>query len=194
MFHDVSLKPTSKEINDLSVLLRFEMIIASLVGLLLNILWIPVIDFMTHGKYGAVNKYTILILSVTMPFLYANNLLWTIAFTKGYLKKIFYIFLITFLINVIGDIILIPLYHGEGAALAYLIAISIQFILFWLQTDVTKLKKSGHSILLCPLLFFTRQTFLYSIALMSVFFFFILLILTGQLRFSDRQIFKRLIN
>jgi O-antigen/teichoic acid export membrane protein len=201
MFHDVSIKPTSKEINDLSVLLRFEMIIASLVALLINILWIPVIDFITHGKYGAVNKYTILILSVTMPFLYANNLLWTIAFAKGYLKKIFYIFLITFLINVIGDVILIPLYHGEGAALAYLIAISIQFILFWIQTDVTKLKKSGYSIFLCPLLAFTSWTVvillfqnIYAIALMSVFFFFILLILTRQLLFSDRQILKLLIS
>jgi O-antigen/teichoic acid export membrane protein len=136
-----------------------------------------------------------------MPFLYANNLLWTIAFAKGYLKKIFYIFLITFLINVIGDVILIPLYHGEGAALAYLIAISIQFILFWIQTDVTKLKKSGYSIFLCPLLAFTSWTVvillfqnIYAIALMSVFFFFILLILTRQLLFSDRQILKLLIS
>jgi O-antigen/teichoic acid export membrane protein len=201
MFHDVSIKPTSKEINDLSVLLRFEMIIASLVALLLNVLWIPVIDFITHGKYGAVNKYTILILSVTMPFLYANNLLWTIAFTKGYLKKIFYIFLITFLINVIGDIILIPIYHGEGAAFAYLMAISIQFVLFWALTDITKLKKNGYPIFLCPVLAFASWTVttllfnnIFTTAFMTVFFFFILLILTRQVRLSDRQILKRLIS
>jgi O-antigen/teichoic acid export membrane protein len=201
MFQDVSVKLKSVEINDLSVLLRFEMIIASLVALLMNILWIPVIDFITHGKYGAVNKYTILILSATMPFLYANNLLWTIAFTKGFLKRIFTIFLITFLINVIGDIILIPFYHGEGAAMAYLIAIAVQFILFWIKTDITILKKARYSIFLCPFLSFTswasgislfKNT--WSVALMSVFFFLILLILTRQILLTDRQIFKRLIS
>jgi O-antigen/teichoic acid export membrane protein len=200
MFHDISIIPTPKHLNDLSVLLRFEMIIASLVALVLNILWIPVIDSITHFKYGAVNKYTILILSLAMPFLYANNLLWTITFTKGYLRRIFYIFLITFLINVIGDVVLIPFYHGEGAAAAYSVAIFIQFILFWIKTDISKLKKSIYPIILCPLLAFISCVIatllfqnVYIIALLSVFLFFILLILTRQLLLSDRQILKRLI-
>ena len=102
-----------EKLNDLFVLLRFEMIIASLVALVLNILWVPVIDFITHGKYGAVNRYTILILSACMPFLYVNNFLWTINFAKGHLKMIFYIFFITFLVNVIGDIILIPFFRAK---------------------------------------------------------------------------------
>ncbi len=201
MFHKVSNKPSLNEIHNLSVLLRFEMIIASLVVLLLNILWIPVIDFITHNKYGVVNKYTILILSATMPFLYANNLLWTIAFTKGYLKKIFYIFLVTFLINVIGDIILIPFYNGEGAAAAYLIAIGVQFILFWIKTDITELRRNGYSIFLCPLIALASWTIAivlfqntWSTVLVSVIFFVILLILTRQLRPTDKQIFMRLIS
>src|SRR5450432_3355213 len=85
MFHNASHTPSPKEMHDLTILLRFEMIISSFVAMMLNILWIPVIDFITHGKYGTVNKYTILILSIAMPFIYINNLLWTITFTKGYL-------------------------------------------------------------------------------------------------------------
>ena len=96
LFHSPATKPAKEKINDLFILLRFEMIIASLVALMLNVLWIPVIDFITHGKYGAVNRYTILILSACMPFIYANNFLWTINFAKSELKKIFYIFLLLF--------------------------------------------------------------------------------------------------
>jgi len=59
-----------KKMNELFILLRYEMIIACGVALALNILWVPVIDFITHNKYGAVNKQTILILSLCLPFLY----------------------------------------------------------------------------------------------------------------------------
>ncbi len=200
MFQEVSTKPSTKIVNDIFILLRLEIIIATWVALLLNISWVPVIDWITSGKYGAVNKYTILILSVTMPFIYGNNLLWTIAFAKGYLKKIFYIFLITFLINGIGDILLIPIYNGEGAAVAYLIAILAQFILFGAATDIDGFKKNLYSIFLCPVaafaswliaeLFFQNT---YAIIFTSTFVFFLLLIFTRQLRTSDKQIFIRMI-
>lgn len=199
LFHSPSVSPEPEKLNNLFVLLRFEMIIASLVALILNILWIPVIDFITHGKYGTVNHYTILILSACMPFLYVNNFLWTISFARGQLKMIFYIFFITFLVNFTGDIILIPFFGGEGAAIAYLLAIFIQFILFWMKADITGLKKNGYSILLCPLTSFAGGalatllfTGMWTIMVMSIFFFFILLIFNRQLRLSDWQILKRI--
>lgn len=199
LFHSPSTTPTPGKINDLFILLRFEMIIASLVSLLLNILWIPVIDFITHDKYGTVNRYTILILSACMPFLYVNNFLWTISFARGHLKMIFYIFFITFLFNIAGDIILIPFFGAEGAAIAYLLAIFIQFILFWMKTDITGLKKNGYSILLCPLASFVSGALAillfnstWAIMIMSIFFFSILLILNRQLRPGDWQILKRI--
>jgi len=199
LFYSSVVKPGKEKINDLLILLRFEMIVASLVALLLNVLWIPVIDFITHGKYGIVNRYTILILSVCMPFIYANNFLWSINFAKSELKKIFYIFFITFLINVICDLALIPFYGGEGAATGYLAAILIQFILFSLKTDFPGIKKNRHSILICPIASFVSGflsvlvfTNIYAILIMSIFIFFIILILTKQLRFADWQISRRI--
>ena len=199
LFHAAFDKNVSEKINDLIVFFRFEMIIASLVILLLNILWIPVIDFITQGKYGKANHYTILILSACMPFLYAINFLWTIHFSKGRLKMIFYIFFITFLVILIGDIVLIPFFGGEGAAVAYLSATIIQFILFWVKTDIPELKKKSFLFLLCPIAAFMSgslsvlafdNTLL--IMGMSLSLFFIALFFTGILRRNDWSIFRRI--
>ena len=73
-----------------------------------------------------------------MPFIYANNFLWSINFSQRRLKMIFYIFFIPFLINLSGNIILIPFFSGEGAAFAYLWQL-LQFILFWVKTDLSQL-------------------------------------------------------
>ncbi|HXS57436.1 MAG TPA: oligosaccharide flippase family protein [Hanamia sp.] len=189
----------SEKIKDLFVLLKLEIIIASFVALLLNILWIPVIDYITHGKYGAVNRYTILILSASMPFIYINNFLWTINFSKGRLKIIFYIFFITFLVNVLGNVFLIPSFSAEGAALAYLAAITVQFILFIVKTPVAGFKKNILPFLLAPVVAIAAgslsiHTFdnLALILFLSIFIFFFLLLFTKVLRKSDWLVFKKI--
>jgi O-antigen/teichoic acid export membrane protein len=147
LFHS---KSAAKKENELFVLLRIEIVIASLTALVLNIVWIPIIDFITHGKYGAVNHYTILILSGCIPLLYINNFLWTILFAKGNFKQIFSIIAITFLINIIGDIFLILFFKAEGAALAYLLALFVQLILYKQKTEIRDSGKIWQAILLVP--------------------------------------------
>lgn len=115
----------------LHTLLRYEIIIACGVALVLNIIWVPVMDLITQNKYGAVNKWTILLLSSSMPFLYFNNFLWTVSFAKGDLKPILRIFFTCFLVNVAGIIAAIPLFGAEGAAAAYLLSIILQSFLFY---------------------------------------------------------------
>ena len=195
-----TVKPSKEKINYLFILLRVEMIGSSLIALLLNILWIPVIDFITNGKYGHVNTYTILILSACMPLIYVNNFFWTINFAKGELKKIFYIFFITFLINVICDITLIPFFKAEGAAIGYFAAIFIQFILFRMKTDLHDEKNYGYSIIICPMAAFisgiiATQCFnsIFFILIMSVLFFFLIIFFCRQLRFSDWLTIRRLL-
>ncbi len=198
-FHSQATTLPDAKTGDLFVLLRLEMVIASLTALVLNLLWIPVIDFITQGKYGAVNRYTILFLSATMPFLYLNNFLWTINFAKGRLKMIFYIFAITFCINIIADTGLIPFFKGEGAAGGYLLAIIGQSVLYLYQTKLNGLKKNSFSLLLCPAcaiaggllasgLFQNTWALLFS----AIFVFVILLILTRQLRRNDWPVIKRI--
>lgn len=198
LFHPSATKLPSEKKNDLFILLRFEMIIASLTALLLNVLWVPVIDMMTQNKYGAVNKQTIFILSVSMPFLYFNNFLWTINFATGRLKMIFYIFLTCLLFNLSGNFILIPFLKAEGAAIAYLIAIIIQSILFLHFSKIDRLKQNSYPLFLCPFfalvsgslafILFTQTWMILATALIMYFLF---LMFSKQIRFNDWLVFKR---
>ncbi len=186
---------TSGQKNKLLILLRFEIIIACLVALILNILWIPVIDFITDNKYGTVNKYIILILSVCMPFLYFNNFLWTISFALGNLKKIFYISLICFIFNLIATVVLIPFIKGEGAAAAYLFTLFIQAILFFRYSGFYKIGKSIFSFIL-PLVYALGGGILanwwfsntWLILVTAVVIYFGCLFLTKQIRRNDWQL------
>lgn len=196
LFRSENIQNNAGKMNDLFTLLRFEIIIASLVALLLNILWVPVIDFITQGKYGAVNRYTIFILSACMPFIYANNFFWSINFSQRRLKMIFYIFFITFLVNIIGNIFMIPFFGGVGAAFSYLIAVLIQFILFRIKTDALNHKENAIFIL-CPIIAFISgylscyifdNTWLILISSLSIFF--LLLVFSRLLRKSDWLILK----
>ena len=198
IFHPAASEPTQLKTNDLFVLFRMEMVIASLTAMTLNILWVPVIDFITAGKYGAVNRYTILILSATMPFLYLNNFLWTINFAKGRLKMIFYVFAITFVVNIIADISLIPFFNGEGAAAGYLVAIISQSLAYLYFTKLNGLTKNSFAVLLCPacaaVAGYAATILLndpWAILITAIIFFLLLLLLCRQLRLSDWPVLKR---
>jgi O-antigen/teichoic acid export membrane protein len=119
-----------KNVNDIFFFLEWQIIIASFVALMLNICWIPVVDYISDGKYGNVNSNTIFLLSLSMPFIYFSNFMWTIQFAKGNMKTIFTIIAFSFVINLLGCSILIPIYKNEGAAAAYFITVLSQVILY----------------------------------------------------------------
>ena len=135
--------------TNLKFFARMEMIIAAFTIVLINSCWPPVIDKLTAGKYGAVNERTIFILSLCIPLLYLTNFLWTINFAKGRLKMILTAFIITLSVNVVGDIILIPIYKNEGAAIGYLAGYLAQTIYFLIKNDVKGLSKVLYSLLIC---------------------------------------------
>jgi O-antigen/teichoic acid export membrane protein len=198
LFHTDAEKIPEDKTKDLFVLLRVEIIIASFVALLLNILWVPLIDLITGHKYGSVNQTTILVLSASMPFLYFNNFLWTINFAKGRLKMIFYVFLISFIFNLAGDLVLIPFFNAEGAAVAYLIAIIAQSFIYGKSTDFAGLKKNGFTLLLCPLaailsglLAMKFFSLLWMSILFAPFFYFLALYFTKQIKVTDWHALKR---
>jgi O-antigen/teichoic acid export membrane protein len=105
--------------------------------LMLQVSWAPIIDSITNGKYGTHNTSLIFILSLVTPFLYLNNILWSIDFAKGNLKHIFYVFLITCIVNVVADLILIPPFNGNGAAAGFCIAIITQTILYLRRSSLS---------------------------------------------------------
>jgi O-antigen/teichoic acid export membrane protein len=190
---------TDFKVDELKLLIRAEMIVAALVGLIINVCWAPVIDEITSGKYGSVNVKTIFILTLCMPFLYINNFLWTIFFAQGRLKAILVSFIITLVVNVGFDVILIPIFKNEGAAFAFLLACLVQTIYYIKKNNVANLTNLWVPLLLCVAaacfsgfaakLLFTN----YWLALpASVIFYIILLFATAQIKLSDRRSFTAL--
>jgi O-antigen/teichoic acid export membrane protein len=185
---------------DFKLLIRIELIIAGFTGLMLNMCWNPVVDSITHGRYGAVNTITIFILSLCLPFMYLNNFLWTIFFAQNKLKMIFQSFLVTFGVNVAADLVLIPLYKNEGAALAFLLACLVQ-VIFYLANDSVGLKGSFYKLIICTACAFfsglaAKMLFQnpWPAGIISVIFYGLSLLITMQLKRTDKEGLTRLIN
>lgn len=135
-------------------LLEWQVIMGSFIALVLNICWIPLMDFLTDGKYGAVNSNTIFILSLSMPLLYFNNYLWTINFAKGRLKDIFHVMGISVAINICSCLILVPKYGNEGAAFAYFLTTFAQLLLYVYKTNFPIPLYKKYFLLIWPLMAF----------------------------------------
>jgi O-antigen/teichoic acid export membrane protein len=181
-------------IAGLKFLIRIEMIVAAFTVLLLNIYWSPIIDWVTQGKYGAVNVNTIFILSLCLPLLYLENFLWTIFFAQGRLKMILHAFIVTLAVNVVGDIILIPIYKNEGAAIAFLLACIAQIIFYLRKNTLIELKNIGQPLFVCTACAlgsgFGAKTILgdgWVVIPVAILLYLGLLFISGQIKLSDRK-------
>jgi O-antigen/teichoic acid export membrane protein len=135
--------------RELRLLIRAEMIMATFIPLVLNMIWTPLIDSITENKYGAVNEFVFLILSCCIPFLYINNLLWSVHFAQNRLATIFRVTIVTFLIILGGDLLFIPLYNTRGAALVYLVATVIEYFNYMRTSFMSKLSDAWLSPFMC---------------------------------------------
>ncbi|MES2428847.1 MAG: oligosaccharide flippase family protein [Bacteroidota bacterium] len=179
--------------DKLRFLIRMEIIIAAFTVLLLNIYWAPIIDWLTHGKYGAVNRNTIFILSLCLPLLYMENFLWTIFFAQGRLKMILQAFMLTIAVNVLGDVVLIPIYKNEGAAIAFLLACMAQIIFYLSKNTLPQLRKIWQPLIICTACAVASGCAAkiilegWVMIPVSVFFYAALLLLTGQIRLRYKR-------
>jgi O-antigen/teichoic acid export membrane protein len=185
----------------LKILLKTEMMIAALTIVLINTLWSPVIDGVTAGKYGAVNTKTIFILSLCIPFLYLNNFLWTIHFAKGRMKMLLKGFIITLLVNVVLDVVLIPIYSNEGAAAAFLVASVVQSVYYMIKYPMAGFNRLWFNLLaciFCAVLSCTlaKTYFLnpYIAAGLAVLLYFLLLFITAQIRPAHYKAIRKLLS
>jgi len=185
----------------LKFLVQVEMAVAAFVVLALNVYWSPAIDAITHGKYGLVNMNTIFILSLCMPLLYLNNFLWTMYFAQGKLKMILRAFIITLIVNVVGDIVLIRLLANEGAALAFLLSCMAQAIFFLAKIDIPQLTVIWKPTVLCTA---CAVAGIYACRLLAIDQWFVLIVATllyllllfsiGQIKLNYRQKLVDLVN
>ena len=186
--------------KELSVFIRMEMIAATLIPLILNIIWAPVMDFLTGNKYGSTNQYIFLILSFCIPFQYINNIIWSAHFAKNRLKLIFKITTITFCVVVAGDLLFIPQYGARAAALVFLAAMITEYLNYMRSSELSKIKATWRSLIVCmgaavfsgyaTIRFLDNSCWRLALALPL---FILLLLATGQIRKNDINFVRQLI-
>lgn len=130
LLNHYSRSPSPIDAGRLDLLIRWEMVLATFLPLLSIIAWSPLADALTHHKYGQVNAITFLILCFCIPLQYLINIHWSREFAEDRLGRIFRITAITALVILAGDLVLIPLYAGTGAALAFLAGMIVQYLLY----------------------------------------------------------------
>jgi O-antigen/teichoic acid export membrane protein len=123
-------QPPGTTMQSLRTVVRLEMIIAGFTGMLLCGIWPLLADRLSSGKYGSVNLPVILVLAAMLPWLYLSNFFWTILFARGQNKPIFRVILISCLVNITGDLLLIPFTGNTGAAAAWLLSVVTQVVLY----------------------------------------------------------------
>lgn len=187
--------------GNFKLLVRLEMMVAALIGLILTMCWSPFIDWLTVGKYGAVNASTIFILSLCMPFLYLNNFLWTVYFAQGKLKMILHAFVITLIVNVAGDIMLIPLYKNEGAAFGFLLSCMAQALFFLRKNTIPEFNNIWQPLFICTGCALISGFLTDTLALnafislpVSIVFYLVLLAITRQIKLNGRESFAGLVS
>ena len=184
--------------TEISLLIRAEMVLATALPMILNIIWVPVMDLLTHQKYGAVNKTTFFILSLSIPFQYLVNLFWTVQFSENHLARIFRITAITCFIIVAGNLIMIPLMNATGAALVYLFAMIVDFCIYLYFADFINRQKIWLPLLVCGSIALLSGVGInlfafpvYVKLILSVTLYGILILVTQQVRKNDIVLIKQ---
>jgi O-antigen/teichoic acid export membrane protein len=116
--------------HEIQQFLKMEVVFAALMVLILNILWVPVVDAFTAGKYGASNQVIFMLLSLCLPLHFTINLFWTLIFSAKKYRYITIATIITASSNIVLNLIFIPMLGGVGAAVAYLAATVAQAFVY----------------------------------------------------------------
>jgi O-antigen/teichoic acid export membrane protein len=125
MYHKGKI-PSTSEKGFVQALLETEMLVAMGVVLVLLIVWVPVINTVTHQQYGASTFRILPWLLPAMPLLYLNHVGWSILFAREQMTTILRIFLLSFFTNAILNTILIRYGQGVAAAAVYSFSVLIQ--------------------------------------------------------------------
>ncbi len=116
--------------NRLTALHRVMVVGSVILPLALLLGWSPVIDYLTGDKYGRVNELIMMILCISVPFAAGTGLMWNAAIALKKTAGIMAISCVSSLLSVAMNLLLIPLWGGEGAAVASTIPFIFQYVLY----------------------------------------------------------------
>lgn len=125
-----SQKPGKLQQDQIGSFNRTEATLAAAIVLILNILWTPLVGWITGGKYGPSNATLFLLLSLCLPMLFYINLLWSVSFAARRYRQVSAITMSCAVVNIILNLILIPFFAGIGSAVAFLITCILQSVLY----------------------------------------------------------------
>lgn len=177
-----------------------EMCFAAAIPLVLNIIWVPVLGWMTNGKYGASNSTEFLILSLCLPLQFFINLLWSLSFGAKKYKSVSLITVISAVTNILLNIVLITKFSGIGAAIAFLATNMLQAGLYY-----RLVRREIMTISLLPIILYTAEAALSYLLTSMLHLHFLLqlviacasylliIILTGQVNKQHIRNFKHLL-
>ena len=121
-------------------------------------------------------------------------------FAQGRLKMILSSFVLTFTVNVAGDVLLIPIFKNEGAACAFLAACVVQSIFYLKKNTIPQLNTVWQPLLICILsallcglaatILIPQSWLLFPFAILL---YVLLLFVFKQLKLSDGALLKKLL-
>ncbi|PZF72392.1 oligosaccharide flippase family protein [Taibaiella soli] len=116
-----------------------EIAFAVLIVMVADIGWSPWVDQLTGNKYGAVNELTFTLLSACIPFHFVINLMWVISFASRKYKSVAKLTMITAVVNLVANLVFIPLFKEHGAAIAFLGSSILQMVLYFYTLKQNKI-------------------------------------------------------
>lgn len=200
MFATIDVKTEGKRMQQIHLAVRWQLLFALFTGIVLSLSMPGIIYWVSGNKYG-INTYTpFMILMAAMPLMYLNNTFWSINFALGKNNLIFICALVTFLVNVITDLLLIPFYSANGAAWGFVLATVTQSIYYVWHAKLPGTIGLIVFVLMIYLaailgLFFATAFFtgFLSKLLFALSFYIIFLVVTGQLAVGEWQRVKKIL-
>jgi O-antigen/teichoic acid export membrane protein len=151
----IKLKTSSIEVYERSLTSLYRMLVG--LGVLFALITIFCSDFLIIYSFGPKfleAKYSLIILMLAAPFIALRTLSVRYMIVEGYENKIASRTIITLIINVILNILLIPLFGIEGAAFSTLISLFIgSYLINYWDSDLSQLRR------ICNNSFFIKSTF-----------------------------------
>jgi O-antigen/teichoic acid export membrane protein len=186
----------------LRILVRIEIIVAVFIAMMTNLCWEDTVNLFTGNKYGSSGRMIFLIMSFAMPLLYLNNIFWSVLFARKKMRTIFLVFLVTFLVNAVTDLITIPYFGATGAAAGYVLALVLQISMYFRVTELEAgVKRQMFLLVPVCIIAWIVGWFCYNFIdilplrmLIACLGYFFLLIVTGILKPEHWQVTKRLLS
>lgn len=147
LFAKVDQVPDKSTLDAIHKLLKFELFLAYLIPVFIVCVWPDLIDLITDNKYGKVNHLTYSILSICIPIHFLTNFFWTLGFVQNELKKIMYVTIFSSALNILINLVLIPHFQSQGAALAFLFSSLAQLIAYILVISQDRFRVKISSII-----------------------------------------------